>query len=203
MCYPQKLLPQQDDVIITAQDIVDYCLVRETSNNFYSKEFLDIPESAKAKMLVGENTSRTDVFELSLYLFGEYNLDTVGIRVDDAELEVFWDPGSAVPKVKDIPFHKINSFPVFLSAGALYDYKCTIDGDETRETVVVQSSYEHRPTIVNYWHFQLFSVENNKRLSRDLNSRKAKRIAKSLLETILKKAMLSKDKVSEYHRQAG
>lgn len=201
MCYPKKLLPREDDVIISPETIIDFCLVRETSEDFYSTEFKDVPVEAKSKKLVGEGISSTDVFELSLNLFGEYNLDTIGIKINNKDYYNPWTPGTTAVSANDISYSKIEAFPVFLLAEELYQYQYSFE-DSSGKTETIILSFEHKPTIANYWHFQLFSDKNNERLQRNSRSTKARRIAKVLLEIIITKALCNKDDVKEYHRNA-
>ena len=95
-------------------------------------------------------------------------------------------------KIGDIQFEERNLFPLYLNADKLYNKDVTFEG--TKYTL----SYEHKPNIVNYWHFQIFTDENSFRLKRECKAGKYKRLARHLLENILVKAIWTKKEAVKY-----
>ena len=87
---------------------------------------------------------------------------------------------------------------MFLKADALYLQNITFLDKNANQEINCVLSYEHRPNLVNYWHFQLFTEENNKRLTRDIGQKKYSRLAKHILETILAKAVCKKSDLKPY-----
>jgi hypothetical protein len=135
-----------------------------------------------AQEIIGEKRTKKEVFEMSLFLYGYYTDEHVGITIDNKEYtDTDWKKGMPVPK--NICFHMEERKALYLFVAALYNKTLTF---ENKEYVL---SFEHKPNIVNFWHFQLFTDENNMRLSRDITPRRYERLAKDLLKTIVVKAI--------------
>jgi hypothetical protein len=62
-------------------------------------------------------------------------------------------------------------------------------------------SFSHKPTRVNYWHFELWVIDSlGNRIPRDKSSTRIKYLAKSILEYILAEAVVFKSSVKPFKR---
>lgn len=159
--YPEKL---------NEVDVLDYSFVRETEENLYIQNNLDINDFIRK--VVPSNTSFTDIFEFSLYLYGYYNEQHLGIR------------------------NKKFCFPLFLKADKLYNKSINFN-DES-----FLLSFTHIPEISNYWHFQLFTIDReNNRIPRDTKRKKDRKLAEFIFRQFIKNAICQKSEVKPYHNQ--
>jgi len=67
--YPERL---------EAKLVKDYFFVRETEENIYIQDVIDIDDFIRK--IVPPKTSSTDIFEFSVFLYGYYNEKHIGIR---------------------------------------------------------------------------------------------------------------------------
>ena len=73
------------------------------------------------------------------------------------------------------------------------------DNALVRETHIL--SFSHKPTIVNYWHFELWVKDSaGNRIPRDKSSAHTRYLAKSILEYIMAEAVLLKSSVNIFRR---
>jgi len=118
-----------------------------------------------------------EVFELSTFLYGYYEEKHIGIRVDDAALYADWNKNLPELGVKDIKFSHEEAYPLFLAAAKLERQEIDFNGE------MYILSFSHRPTRVNYWHFELWVNDNaGNRILRDRSNAHTKYLAKSILE---------------------
>jgi len=60
-------------------------------------------------------------------------------------------------------------------------------------------SFSHKPTRVNYWHFELWVKDGTgNRIPREKSNARTKYLAKSILEYIVAEAALFKDSVNSF-----
>jgi len=196
MCYPEILLPRQTYPILENEDIEDNALVRETKMDMYpflAKPGLE-PDDILA-FVVAPQPSLREVFELSTFLYGYYEEQHIGIRVDDSALYTDWDKDLPELKPEKIKFSQEKAYPLFLAASRLNRQEI----DFNREMYIL--SFSHKPTRVNYWHFELWIKDSSgNRIPRDKNNAHTRYLAKSILEYIVAEAVLFKSSVNRFRK---
>jgi len=159
--YPRKL---------NAPDILDYNFVRETEENLYLQDDLDINDFIRK--VVPSGTSKTDIFEYSVYLYGYYKEKHLGIR------------------------NKNFSFPLYLKANKLYNRSMTYENESYR------MSFSHTPDNFNYWHFQLYTVDStNNRIPRNTRKTKERKLVDFIFRQFIKKAICQKSEATPYQHR--
>ena len=196
MRYPEILLPRQTYPVLENRDITDNALVRETMINVYS--FLEKtgyePDDILPFVVVPQPSLR-EVFELSIFLYGYYEEKHTGIRVDDAALYAGWNKNLPELKAADIKFSQEEAYPLFLAAAKLDRQEIDFNGG------MHILSFSHKPTRINYWHFELWVRDGaGNRIPRDKSSAHTKYLAKSILEYIIAEAVLLKASVKIFQR---
>lgn len=171
--YPSCLLPKKKYKIITPESVKDYYFIRETEKDVY-KMFQEAGEEGKEqiyaaveKEIKGASRPSSEVFEMSLFLYGIFNEKHIGIIVEDKKLtKKDWSSGEKVTRF--VPFSRNNAkFPLYLKCSTMFNRnKLEFEGHS------YELSYEHKPNLANYWHFQIYSTECNNRIVRDLNKYK-------------------------------
>lgn len=205
MVYPKELLPKPDCEFIKNVNILDCAFIRETKtdiyaqiNNLHKSYNLNFDSAIDALSdfvanVVGAKTSRTEVFQMSLFLYGIFNESHVGIRETETDFSSKdWQKGQNPPDATKIRFEIKEFFPLYLSVEKLNCVKINF------ESSVYDMSFEHKPNLINFWHFQLFCDADNRRLYRDCGSKKYKRLAAHILETKIQKAICRRTKVKPY-----
>ena len=182
--YPKILLPLQTYPILKNDDVRENALVRETKVDVY--RFLTKPGYEPDDILyfvVAPQPSLREVFELSIFLYGYYNDQHIGIRADDAALYADWNRELPELRANDIHFSQEKAFPLFLAAKKLDRQEIDFNG----ETHIL--SFSHKPTRINYWHFELWVKDSTgNRIPRDKSNAHTKYLAKSILEYIISRA---------------
>jgi len=150
--------------------LLDYSFVRETEENLYCQNNLDINDFIRK--VIPSNTSKTDIFEYSVYLYGYYNKRHLGLR------------------------NRNHCFPLFLKADKLYSQSISLDDE------LFVLSFEHIPEDRNYWHFQLYTVDSdNNRIPRNTRRSKDKNLAKHIFRRFLKNAICQESEVITFQCQ--
>jgi len=189
--YPEILLSRQTYPILKNDDVKDNALVRETIVDVY--QFLTKPGYEPDDILplvVAPQLSLREVFALSIFLYGYYEDQHIGIRVNDAALYADWNKELPELTADDIQFFQETAFPLYLAAIKLDRQEIDFNG----ETHVF--SFSHKPTRVNYWHFELWVKDSaGNRIPRDKSNAHTKYLAKSILEYIISEAVLLKTQV--------
>jgi len=194
--YPKILLPQKNYPLLKNEDIKDNALVRETVVDVY--QFLSKtgyePDDI-LPLVVAPQLSLREVFEFSTFLYGYYEEQHIGIRVEDTLLYSDWDNETPELKADNIHFFKEKAFPFFLSAIRLDRQEIDFNGE------IHILSFSHKPTRVNYWHFELWVKDCiGNRIPRDKSNAHTKFLAKSILEYIISEAILLKSQVKNFKR---
>jgi hypothetical protein len=139
-------------------------------------------------------TPKRDVFELSIFLYGYYREAHTGIRPACKSLNTAWDNSVDIP-AEDIPYTQADMFPLFLSAAKLYKRPIDFSGEK------LVSSFSHRPTRINYWHFQLFTQDDTgKVIPRNQDNSRLRHLAKHILENIVIPAICPITEVKGFQR---
>lgn len=195
--YPKELLPQPSLKRIESDSVLKNGFIREVESDIYPLlEQEEIDSDFFVELIIGKQTSKKEIFELSLFLYGVFNEKHIGIFVNSDYSYMDWNFSDVAPE--NICFDVRERYPLFFKASVLYSQSITFLDKNTNQKIECVLSYEHRPNIVNYWHFQLFTEENNKRLTRDIGQKKYSRLAKHILETLLAKAVCSKSEIKPY-----
>ena len=185
-CYPRILLPRGDYPVLENGDIKDNALVRETTIDLY--QLLEKPGYELDDILhfvVAPQPSLREVFELSTFLYGYYEEDHMGIRVDDSALYADWSKSLPELNAVNIKFSQEKVYPFFLAAAELNQQEIDVNG--TRYVF----SFSHKPTRVSYWHFELWVKDGTgNRIPREKSNARTKYLAKSILEYIVAEAAL-------------
>jgi hypothetical protein len=194
--YPASLLPQKAYPVLANAEIVDNALVRETTANLY----LLLGKKGYAPddilpFIVAPQPSLREVFELSLFLYGYYDERYCGIRVNDKTLYADWTEERPELAAGTIQFTRESAWPLFLAAKKLDRQVIDFNGEDHL------LSFSHKPTCVNYWHFELWVRDSaGARIPRDKNNTHTRYLAKSLLEYIIVEAVISKAEVKPFKR---
>ena len=196
MRYPEILLPRQSYPILENDDVKDYVFVRETITDVY--QFLAEtgyePEDI-LPLVVAPQPSLREVFELSVYLYGYYDERHTGIRVEDTALYSEWNNKLPELCVDDIKFSQENVHLLFLAAIKLDRQEIDFNGKP------YLFSFSHKPTRVNYWHFELWVKDSSaNHIPRDKSNAHTRYLAKSILEYIIAEAVIYKNSVNIFNR---
>jgi hypothetical protein len=180
--YPQKLLPQPGFPILENAEVADGAFVRETNRDLYAVlEKKGYEKQDILPFIVAPQPSLREVFELSVFLYGYYDEDCAGIRVEDQSFNAEW-AGEMPPS--NIRFFRQKVYPLFLTVAKMNRQE--IDFNGIRHIL----SFSHKPTRVNYWHFELWIEDNSgQRIPRDKSSTHIKYLAKAILEYIVTEAI--------------
>jgi hypothetical protein len=194
--YPVSLLPQKAYPFLANEEILNNALVRETTVNLYlllGKKGYALEDILP--FIVAPQPSLREVFELSLFLYGYYDERYCGIRVNDKALYTDWEEEQPELAVETIQFTQGNAWPLFLAAQKLDRQVIDFNGEEHL------LSFSHKPTRVNYWHFELWIRDSaGVRIPRDKNNVHTRYLAKSLLEYIIAEAVIFKTEVRPFKR---
>ena len=180
--YPKELLPLPEYKLLSDASVLTCSFVRETDKDIYALINEGIELDYLVQEIIGQKRTKKEVFEMSLFLYGYYTEEHVGITVDDkGSTDTDWEEGKSVSDT--ICYHMAEKKALYLFAAALHNKTLTF------ENTKYVLSFEHKPNIVNFWHFQLFTDENNVRLARDIKPGRYDRLAKDILKTIVAKAI--------------
>ena len=170
--------------------------MRETTVNVY--KFLTKTEYEPDDILhfvAAPQPSLREVFELSAFLYGYYQEQHMGIRVDDTGLYTDWNKDLPELKTVDIKFSQKEAWPLFLAAAKLDRQEIDFNGE------LYILSFSHKPTRVNFWHFELWVKDDaGNRIPRDRSNAHTKYLAKSILEYIIAEAVISNTDVNLFRR---
>jgi len=189
--YPEELLPRKLYPILNNDVIKNNTLVRETETDLYQLiENTDCETDDILPFVVSPQPSLREVFELSTFLYGYYTDEHIGIRVADSSLYTDWNNEMQELAAKDIEYIQEKAYPFYLSAKKLDRQEIDFNGD------IFNLSFSHKPTRVNYWHFELWINDNKgNRIPRDKSSAHIKYLAKAILEYIIAEAVQNKSSI--------
>jgi hypothetical protein len=194
--YPEILLARQTYPVLKNDDVRDNALVRETTADVYqflTKQGYE-PDDILS-LVVAPQLSLREVFELSIFLYGYYEEQHIGIRVNDAALYADWNKELPELTADDIQFFQETAFPLYLAAIKLDRQEIDFNGE------MHILSFSHKPTRANYWHFELYVKDGTGNcIPRDKSNAHTKYLAKSILEYIISEAILLKTSVNVFKR---
>jgi hypothetical protein len=192
--YPKILLPRKFYPRLPNEDLAGNSLVRETVIDLYPilNKRGYAPDDV-VRFIVAPQPSLREIFELSVFLYGYYDERHTGIHVPDSALYDDWTPEQPELLADDIPFSQEAVYPLFLSADRLSKQELDFNGENHL------LSFSHRPTRINYWHFELWAEDSKgTRIPRDKSNTHTKYLAKSILEYIASEAILQKNEVRRF-----
>jgi len=196
MTYPKILLPQKTYPILENEDVKDNAFTRETKVDVYqflSKSGYETDDILP--LIIAPQPSLREVFDLSIFLYGYYDERHIGIRVKDTTLCADWDKELPELNIGDIILSQENAYPLFFAASKLNRQEIEYNGE------IHLLSFSHKPTRVNYWHFELWVKDSaGNRIPRDKSSTRIKYLAKSILEYIVAEAVIFKSAVKPFKR---
>ena len=192
--YPEILLPRKTYNVLKNDDVIKNAFVRETMIDIY--QYLEIPGYEAddiISFIVAPQPSLREVFELSIYLYGYYTEQYIGIRAEDKSLNKDWEKKQPELRSEDIYFTKKIAYPLFLAASKLNNQEIDFNGD------LHILSFSHKPTRKNFWHFEIWVKDSMRnRIPRDKCNAHTKYLAKSILEYIISEAVILKSSVNPY-----
>ena len=170
MIFPSRAIRYYRDYPILSGEEINHCsFVRETETNLYIQDNLNADDFIRK--IIPLKTSSTDIFELSVYLYGYFKEKHIGLR----------KPG--------------RFFPLFLRVNELYRQAIRYED----ENYIL--SFSHCPDPTNYWHFQLNTVDSsNQKIPRDARKTREKNLAKFIIREYIKKAICKKSEVISFKR---
>lgn len=191
--YPDVLISQQSYPELDESTVSSYFFIRKTKEDIYL--FLEkyTPSQLIDKIL--PNTAKRDVFVFSVSLYGYYNENHISLKVSDASLNQEWNRTMPDFPVSQIAYSIDPGYPLFLCAQKLYEYPIIFENEK------FCLSFLHKPTIVNYWHFQLFTEDSNgEHLPRESKpeDKKLKRLAVIVLEYLITESISPASEVKKF-----
>jgi hypothetical protein len=194
--YPEILLPKKNYPILENNVVIDNALVRETVLDVY--QFLaktGYEPDDVLPLIVAPQLSFREVFELSTFLYGYYTEQHIGIKVEDAALYTDWNKDMEELLAEKIKFKQDKAYPCFLAVSKLNMQEIDFNGEKHI------LSFSHKPTRINYWHFELWVMDSEgNRIPRDKSNAHTKYLAKSILEYIVCETVLDKSAVIPFKR---
>jgi hypothetical protein len=149
--YPEVLISHRAYPELNEKDILPCFFIRRTNEDIYP--FLDKFKPLEIIDKFLPNTTKRDVFVLSVSLYGYYDERYLSFKVHDDNLNQYWNRESDFPAER-IAYSIEPGFPLFLSAAKLYEVPFEFEDE------LFLLSFWHKPTVVNYWHFQLFTRDS-------------------------------------------
>ena len=196
--YPEVLISHQGYPELDNEIISSYFFIRRTEENIYP-----LLKTYKPLELIDNilpNTTKRDVFVFSVSLFGYFDERHILLKVSDHNLDQCWS--KAIPEVsaEHIAYSIVSGYPLFLSAKKLYNHSFLFEGEN------FYFSFSHKPTIANYWHFQLFTCDSNGLLlprepkpnETRTEEKKLKRLAIILLEYLISESICLQSEVKKF-----
>jgi hypothetical protein len=119
--YPATLLPHKSYPILSGDDVLGYYFIRETKMDIY--KFLEEKNYTRddiIRKIIEPQPSLREVFELSVFLYGYYKEEYIGIRIEDKSLYTDWTSESSDLSKDSIGYSQEEMFPLFLNVSELY-----------------------------------------------------------------------------------
>ncbi len=144
--------------------------------------YKDMTDDLALKIVAPVLTCR-EFFELSVYLYGYYDESHVGIRLKDESLNDDWDASMPDISASAVEFSREKWFPLFLCTSKLYKQRVSFENED------YMVSFSHKPTRVNFWHFQLWTKDSSGVCISKKDKGKT-RLAKHIFERFIAKAIV-------------
>jgi len=151
--YPEILVSHKAYPDLDNKVVSKYYFIRRTEENIYPLFEKYTPLELIDKIL--PYTTKRDVFVLSVTLFGYFEEKHLLLKVADKHLHQYWDRTMPDFPIDQIKYSIEFGCPLFFKAEKLFEYPFSFENE------FFYLSFWHKPTIVNYWHFQLFTRDSN------------------------------------------
>ncbi len=208
--YPDYLRPKKGLTQLTQQKIIGFNLIRETMEDIYTKvqpeinfcnfDFTNqnnINIANNIKTLITKPTGHEDICCLSVCLYGTYTEKDCGINCTNSEKkEAYysdWDFNSNPIDIDNNDFRKIERYPLYFNVSRILnvDRKIMIQNENDDEYVEkkLEIHFIHKPTQINYWHFEFRVFIDKQEISKPILSSN-KRLDKGI-KTFMKTELLA------------
>jgi hypothetical protein len=150
--YPEVLISHSAYPELCVQDVSSSFFIRRTDDDIY----LYLNKYSKLELIgkIIPNMTKRDVFVFSVSLYGYYDCEHIKISPVNASFDDNWGRSFTDVRPEEIEsLVREDSYPLFLRAAKTFNYPFKNDGEQ------YFLSFEHKPTIANYWHFQLFTSD--------------------------------------------
>ena len=198
--YPKVLISHQAYPDLDEEVISSFSFIRRTKENIYPYLEKHKPDSLIDKIL--PNTTKRDVFVLSVSLYGYFDETHITLKVNNTDLNQYWNRAMPNFPAEQVAYSIETGFPLFLRASTIYEKHINFENEN------YYLSFWHKPTIANYWHFQLFTHDSDgQHLPREpkpgekesrTEEKKLKRLAVIVLEYIISQAICSEKEAIKY-----
>jgi hypothetical protein len=189
--YPAILVSYSTYPELCISEVSNFFFLRRTNEDIY--QYLQKYSKLELIERIIPEIPKRDIFVFSVSLYGYYNENNMKL-VPDGHFNQNWNTLFPNIKPNDITYQiKEDCHPLFLRAQKLYEHSFRYEGER------FFLSFWHRPTIANYWHFQLYTrdIEGN-HLPRDpkpgekessQQKKNLKRIAAMVFEYLVSEAI--------------
>jgi hypothetical protein len=198
--YPEILVSHSTYPELCISEISSFFFLRRTNEDIY--QYLQKYSKLELIEKIIPETPKRDVFVFSVLLYGYYN-ETHMKLVPDEYFNQDWNRSFADIKPNNITYQiEEGIYPLFLRAQKLYEHPFKYEGEQ------FFLSFWHRPTIANYWHFQLYTRDhegnhlprNPKPGEKETSQQKRnlKRIARIVFEYLISETICYTFEVQKY-----
>jgi hypothetical protein len=201
--YPEILISHQSYPALDEKVVSSYSFIRKTDEDIYPLIKRFKPLELIDKIL--PNTTKRDIFVLSVSLYGYFEENHILLKVSDNNLNKYWDRAMPDLPAEQITFSIEKGYPLYFYAKKLYEQPILFEND------IYCLSFWHKPTISNYWHFQLFTRDSNgQHLPREpkpeekenkTEEKKLRRLAIMVLEYLISEAICSISEVQKFQHE--
>jgi hypothetical protein len=198
--YPEVLVSKQDYPDLDNEIVSSYFFIRKTEDNIYP--FLEKYKPLELIDKILPHTTKRDVFVFSVSLYGYFDERHILLKISDNNLNQYWMKTMPSVQPDQIVYSIEPGYPLFLRARKLYKYSFLFEEEN------YFLSFWHKPTIANYWHFQLFTYDNEGRcLPREpkpdeketkAEERKLRRLAIIVLEYLISESLCASSGVYKF-----
>ena len=198
--YPKVLISHQAYPDLDEKTISSYYFIRRTKEDIYP--FLGKYNPLELIDKILPNTTKRDVFVLSVSLYGYFDERHVTLKVNATDLNQYWNRAMPDFQVEQIAYSIKSGYSLYLRASKMYEQHIVFENEN------YYLSFWHKPTITNYWHFQLFTCDSSrKHLPREpkpgeketkAEEKKLKRLAIVVLEYIISESICTNTEVTKF-----
>lgn len=199
--YPEVLISHQDYPELENEMISSFFFIRRTEEDIYP--FLKKYKPLELIDKILPYTTKRDVFVFSVSLYGYFSERHISLKVSDNNLNQYWSRTIPDVSAEHIVYSIESGYPLFLSAKKLYKHSFSFEDEN------FCLSFWHRPTIANYWHFQLFTYDSNGQyLPREpkpgeketkTEEKKLRRLATVVLEYLISESICLQSEAKKFH----
>jgi hypothetical protein len=198
--YPEILVSHSEYQPLNIKEVSSFSFIRRTNEDIY--RYLGKYSAQELIEKIIPRTPKRDFFVFSLSLYGYFESDHIKIILDNQEYSKEWN--RSLPNIDpvEVTYHIEHVYPLYFMAQKLFERTFKYNNE------IFLVSFEHKPIIANYWHFQLFTQDSNgSRLPREpkpgeketlSQDKKLKKIATAVFEYLLSKAICYPQEAEKY-----